>query len=140
VPACLLGQTARGTGRGEALEPLGGLPPLPTLLVNPGVAVSTASVFRAWGGVDLGPLNEGLPLEAALAGRNDLEPPARAIAPVIDDLLALLEAQPGTIMARMSGSGATCFALFDTIATRDAAAVIVRAYNSGWWQLATTLV
>lgn len=140
VPACLLGRTARGTGRGEALEPVAGLPPLPTLLVNPGVAVSTASVFRAWGGTDLGPMLDAPPLEAALAGRNDLEAPARALAPVIDDLLALLAAQPGTVMARMSGSGATCFALFKTLAARDAAAKAVGDQRPEWWQLATVLV
>jgi len=139
VPACLLGRTARGTGRGERLEPLAGLPPLPTLLVNPGVAVSTASVFRAWNGVDLGPLREGAPLEAALAGRNDLEPPARALAPVIDDLLERLVEQPGNVLARMSGSGATCFALFESDAARDRAADAIRRHQPAWWQLASTL-
>jgi len=139
VPACLLGRTARGTGRGEKLEPLAGLPQLPTLLVNPGVAVSTASVFRAWNGVDLGPLRDGAPLEAALAGRNDLEPPARVLAPVIDDLLERLAEQPGNLLTRMSGSGATCFALFESVAARDRAADAIRRHQPGWWRLASSL-
>jgi 4-diphosphocytidyl-2-C-methyl-D-erythritol kinase len=139
VPACLLGRTARGTGRGEALEPIEGLAELPALLVNPGVAVSTARVFGAWDRVDRGALPEGDPLEAALLGRNDLEPPARAIAPVIGDVIEMLEAQPGVRLARMSGSGATCFALFDAHAARDAAAEAVHRARPEWWLLKTRL-
>ncbi|MCK8387203.1 hypothetical protein, partial [Erwinia amylovora] len=89
-PACLHGVTAIGRGRGERLEPVPGLPGTPVLLVNPGVAVSTAEVFRRWDGVDRGPL----PADPR-AGRNDLEPPARAIAPVIDDVLDALAGAPG---------------------------------------------
>ncbi|MDG2532681.1 4-(cytidine 5'-diphospho)-2-C-methyl-D-erythritol kinase [Sphingomonas sp. HITSZ_GF] len=132
VPACLYGVTAIGRGRGEQLEPVPGLPGVPVLLVNPGVAVSTAEVFRRWDGVDRGPL----PADPA-AGRNDLEPPARAIAPVIGDVLDALAAQPGAGLVRMSGSGATCFALFDSDASRDAAADALSA--RGWWMLASNL-
>ena len=71
VPACLLGKTAIGKGRGEQLQPVPGMPGTPVLLVNPGVAVSTAEVFRRWDGIDRGPLGVD-PLE----GRNDLEAPA----------------------------------------------------------------
>lgn len=137
VPACLLGRTAIGRGRGEQLEPIDGAAGMPVLLVNPGVEVSTREVFARWGGIDLGPMPEGS-LEAIICdGRNDLEPPARAIAPVIDDVLALLAAQEGVVLARMSGSGATCFALFDSIAARDRAA---GAMNPEWWAAATLLV
>lgn len=139
VPACLLGRPAFGRGRGERLEALAGLPPLPTLLVNPGVAVSTAAVFRAWDGVDRGPLGTGDVLRVAEAGRNDLEPPARALAPVIDAALALLAAQRGVRLVRMSGSGATCFALFDAEADRAAAAAAIRAVQPDWWCLETAL-
>lgn len=138
VPACLLGRTALGRGRGELLLPLDGLAQLPALLVNPGVAVSTAAVFARWDGVDHGPIGAGDPLAAALAGRNDLEPPALALAPVIAELLALLHAQRGVRLARMSGSGATCFALFDDPAGRAAAATAVRAAHP-WWCLETAL-
>ncbi|WP_052134270.1 4-(cytidine 5'-diphospho)-2-C-methyl-D-erythritol kinase [Sphingomonas sp. 37zxx] len=138
VPACLLGRTALGRGRGEVLLPLDGLASLPALLVNPGVAVSTAAVFARWDGIDHGPIGAGDPLAAALAGRNDLEPPALALAPEIADVLALLQAQPGVTLARMSGSGATCFALFDSAANRAAAAQAVRRAHS-WWCLETAL-
>jgi 4-diphosphocytidyl-2-C-methyl-D-erythritol kinase len=132
VPACLLGKTALGKGRGEQLQPVPGSPGVPVLLVNPGVAVSTAEVFRRWDGADRGPLGAD-----PLQGRNDLEAPARAIAPVIGEVLALLAAQPGVTLARMSGSGATCFALFDTVEARAAAAVAVK--RPDWWCLETLL-
>jgi 4-diphosphocytidyl-2-C-methyl-D-erythritol kinase len=133
VPACLLGRTAMGWGRGEQLEPVPGMPGMPVLLVNPGVAVSTAEVFRRWDGVDRGPLGAD-----PLAGRNDLEAPARAIAPVIGDVLAALAAQSGTVLVRMSGSGATCFALFATPAACALAAK--RVARPGWWCVETRLV
>ncbi len=137
VPACLLGRTALGRGRGEQLTPLSGLAGVPTLLVNPGVGVSTAAVFKAWDGIDRGPIGTGALLSVALAGRNDLEPPARAIAPAIDAVLAALAAQPGVVLARMSGSGATCFALFDREDARDAAAAALD--RPGWWVAPTRL-
>ncbi len=132
VPACLFGQSAIGRGRGERLEPVPGLPGTPVLLVNPRVAVSTAEVFRRWDGTDRGPLSTD-----PRAGRNDLEPPARAIAPVIGDVLDALEAQPGANLVRMSGSGATCFALFDSDAQARAAAEFLEPL--GWWTLPTRL-
>lgn len=137
VPACLMGRTALGRGRGEQLAPLAGLAGMPVLLVNPGVAVSTAAVFRGWDGKDRGPIGEGDLLDVARAGRNDLEPPARAIAPAIDAVLAALAVQPGVLLTRMSGSGATCFALFDGVGARDAAAAAVQ--RPGWWLAATQL-
>ncbi|MET0247365.1 MAG: 4-(cytidine 5'-diphospho)-2-C-methyl-D-erythritol kinase [Sphingomonas sp.] len=138
VPACLFGVTALGTGRGERLDPIDGLAGQPVLMVNPGVGVSTAEVFRRWDGVDRGPIGGGDLLERALSGRNDLEAPARAIAPAIDSVLAALSEQPGVILARMSGSGATCFALFDCVEARRAAAQAVA--QAGWWIAETRLV
>jgi len=139
VPACLLGRAAIGTGKGEKLAPIAGLGAMPALLVNPGVAVSTAAVFKAWDGVDRGGLASGDLLAVARAGRNDLEPPARAIAPVIAHVVALLAEAPGARLARMSGSGATCFALFETAAERGAAAARINAAHPGWWCLETAL-
>lgn len=139
VPACLLGRSAVGLGKGEQLTPIGGVSDMPVLLVNPGVAVSTGPVFRAWDGVDRGPIGAGDLLDRALAGRNDLEAPARAIAPVIGTVVAMLQAQGGVRIARMSGSGATCFALFDTLAARSAAAAAIRAAAPGWWCLESVL-
>ena len=137
VPACLLGRTTLGTGRGDALEEIAGLPGTPLLLVNPLVQVSTAAVFAAWDGRDRGPIPDGDLLDRARAARNDLEAPATSLAPVIAAVRALLDRSRGVTLARMSGSGATCFALFDTTANRDLAAG--RAHESGWWTLATSL-
>jgi len=137
VPACLLGRTARGEGKGDALRPLPPLGDRPVLLVNPGVAVSTAAVFGRWDQVDRGPLGEGEAMSVAAEGRNDLEPPARAIAPQIDAVLALLERAAGVELARMSGSGATCFAIFRDMVARDAATRTASAL--GWWVLPTFL-
>jgi len=132
VPACLLSMTARGDGAGDALtlvddERISGAP---VLLVNPRIALSTAAVFAGWDGVDLGPLGDWR------EGRNDLEASARALVPAIGDVIAWLAAQPGTYFVRMSGSGATCFALFDSDEDRDSAAA---ACPSNWWHLATFL-
>ncbi len=139
VPACLLGRTAMGRGRGEQLQPLDGLSGVPVLLVNPGVAVSTAAVFRAWDGADLGPIAEGATLDRALAGRNDLEVAARRIAPVIGDVLDQLAGTGKPSLVRMSGSGATCFALYDDEADRTAAAATIRVNRPGWWCLESAL-
>ena len=140
VPACLLSQACRGGGRGETLAPFdpAALAGRPVLLVNPGVATPTGPVFAAWDTIDRGPLAAGDPLAAALAGRNDLEPPARALVPVIGAVASLLAVQPGVVLARMSGSGATCFAVFNDAAARDAAAAVVAAHPD-WWRLATVL-
>ena len=140
VPACLYNQTAIGRGRGERLEPIDGAAGTPVLLVNPGIAVSTAQVFGGWDGVDRGALDEGALLAVARAGRNDLEPPALAVAPAIGEVLDLLSMQPGVVLARMSGSGATCFALFDGLAARKAAAGAVTAAQPAWWCLETVLL
>lgn len=138
VPACLFGVTAIGRGRGEQLEEIDGAPGVPVLLVNPGVSVSTAEVFAQWDGVDRGPLPEGRMGAIVHDGRNDLEPPARAIAPEIDEVLDVLGGQPGALMARMSGSGATCFALFER--REDCAAAAERLAQPGWWVCETRLV
>tara|TARA_R100000501_G_scaffold12618_1_gene23257 strand:+ start:31425 stop:32297 length:873 start_codon:yes stop_codon:yes gene_type:complete len=142
VPACVHSVAVRGEGVGERLDPgarLTDLTDLPVLLVNPLTEVSTAAVFRNWDGVDRGALGGGPALPTALAGRNDLAAPARKIAPVIDDVLNMLEAAPGATLVRMSGSGATCFALFESGAARDAAQTAVRSQAPEWWSMASHL-
>ena len=132
VPACLLSLPARGEGAGGQLTPVE-LPELagkPVLLVNPRVALPTAEVFARWDGADRGPL-EDWP-----NGRNDLEAPAITLVPQIETVLAWLAVQPGAEFVRMSGSGATCFALFDNEDARDAATDRV---PREWWRLATSL-
>lgn len=132
VPACLLSLPARGTGAGDelALFDLSDLSGAPVLLVNPRAALSTAEAFGAWDGLDRGPL------ENWRDGRNDLEAPAKALVPQIEAVLSWLALQQGTTFVRMSGSGATCFAFFETEQARDAAAIAV---PREWWHLATFL-
>ncbi len=131
VPACLLSMTARGSGAGDALEFVdAGVSGAPLLLVNPLLALSTRAVFAAWDGSDRGPLTEWR------EGGNDLEAPARSIVPAIGEVLDWLGDQPGADFVRMSGSGASCFALFDNRGARDAAAATCPAR---WWHLATHL-
>jgi len=132
VPACLLSMTCRGDGAGDEVsvvqEP--DLAATPILLVNPAIRLSTGDVFAHWDGTDRGPLGHWR------AGRNDLEAPALQLVPEISEVLAWLRDRPGANFVRMSGSGATCFALFDDESSRDRAAAAV---PSGWWHLATRL-
>ena len=140
VPACLVSRPVRGEKRGDSLIPLDGVPSgQPLLLVNPMRPLATGPVFAHWDGVDRGPLDQGAPIETARTGRNDLEIPAIAILPVIGDILTLLASQDGVLLARMSGSGATCFALFDQEKSRDAAADAVAVEHPDWWLMRTRL-
>jgi 4-diphosphocytidyl-2-C-methyl-D-erythritol kinase len=143
VPVCLAGRPARMAGVGESLAAAPALPPCGVLLVNPGVAVATAAVFDARAGAFSAPLDlpdgrlaDRWPNAVAMAAdiarfRNDLELPATARQPVIGAVLAALRALPGCLLARMSGSGATCFALFASPQAAANAAPALR--TSGWW-------
>jgi 4-diphosphocytidyl-2-C-methyl-D-erythritol kinase len=182
VPVCLASRARIMAGIGERLGPPLTLPPLFALLVNPGVPVETAPVFRALAAAplssalmegDIASLRaqrsnpEATTLDASLDGvatlamtpgatgagpgtavaliaalsaaGNDLEAPARRVAPVIDTVLAALRAQPGCRLARMSGSGATCFALFDDCRASAAAGRALAREQAGWWVKATVL-
>ena len=131
VPACVHSRPMRGEGKGDELEPVElGLSGSPGLLVNPRVELSTAEVFARWDGTDRGPLSDWRD------GRNDLEQAATSLAPQIGSVLAWLSAQSGAECVRMSGSGATCFALFRTEAQRDHSA---EGVPREWWRLATRL-
>ena len=132
VPACLLSLPMRGEGAGDTLTPidLSELSGTPVLVINPRVPLPTVDVFAGWDGVDRGPLGDWRD------GRNDLEAPAIALVPQIEAVLAWLGTRPGASFVRMSGSGATCFALFDNEEARDAAA---EAVPREWWRLATFL-
>jgi 4-diphosphocytidyl-2-C-methyl-D-erythritol kinase len=145
VPVCLAGRTVRMRGIGERLEPWDGLTALAVLLVNPRLPLATSAVFRALEpsperSRDWPPPSDPEPFMAWLAAReNHLEAPARRILPQICDVLATLKAQKGCRVARMSGSGATCFGLFyDSATCNEAAAAIGRA-QPGWWLAATTI-
>lgn len=131
VPACLLSMTSRGDGAGDDVQLVeAGVSNMPILLVNPRVQLSTREVFAAWNGEDKGPLSDWR------AGRNDLEAAAAERVPLIGTVLAWLGLQQGAQYTRMSGSGATCFALFESEEARDRAEVAV---PREWWRLATFL-
>nr|WP_111301913.1 4-(cytidine 5'-diphospho)-2-C-methyl-D-erythritol kinase [Paracoccus saliphilus] len=143
VPVCLASVPARMQGIGEIVTPLSPLPPLHLVLVNPGVAVATPRIFGGLTCRDNPPLPAipRFPDAGALIGwlaatRNDLQPPAIVAAPVIGAVLDALRSQ-GAGLARMSGSGATCFGIFDgPAAARAAAAALAR---NGWWAVPTEL-
>lgn len=149
VPVCLAGRPARMSGVGERLAPLPPLPPLWLVLVNPGVPVSTRACFAALAGrfgarMD-DPPSAGWPDAAALARwlaaqRNDLEPPARRLAPPVDSALAVLATTPGCLLARMSGSGATCFGLYADATAAGAAADRIGGANPAWWVVAAAVL
>lgn len=138
VPVCLGSHPARMSGVGELLSPVPALPPCGIVLVNPGIAVATSDVFRARAGAFSPPaLLAGSWRDAAALARdmasaiNDLEAPAIALCPPIAEVLAGLHAQPGCLLARMSGSGATCFALCPDAETAETVASALR--RTGWW-------
>lgn len=135
VPACVESRTCIGRGTGTDLEAADdSLAGTPVLLVNPRIPLATGPVFRAWDGEDRGALPEGTAREIALEGRNDLEAPAVTLCPEISHVLAALR---GTepFLARMSGSGATCFALYDSNSARDEAAAKIASDHPSWWHL-----
>lgn len=135
VPACVESRTCIGRGTGTELERIeSDLAGTAVLLVNPRIPLETGPVFRAWDGVDRGALPQGSVREIALAGRNDLEAPAIGLCPAIADVLtALRETKP--LLARMSGSGATCFALYEHHDVMREAAERLASSHPGWWQM-----
>jgi 4-diphosphocytidyl-2-C-methyl-D-erythritol kinase len=135
VPACVESVACIGTGTGTRLSAVDNdLSGTPVLLVNPRVPLATGPVFRAWDGVDRGALPGGSARAIALAGRNDLEASAIGLCPAVAQVLAALGGT-APLLARMSGSGATCFALYDSgDALRETAESIAVAHP-GWWQM-----
>lgn len=140
VPVCLVSRPSYFGGIGEQLTPVPPLPPCYGVLVNPGVSVSTPAVFKA----RLGPFSErgrfvGTPADArALAlllseRRNDLAEPAIKVAPVIAEVLAALAEAPACLLARLSGSGATCFGLFEDGPKASLAAAEIQRARPDWW-------
>jgi 4-diphosphocytidyl-2-C-methyl-D-erythritol kinase len=148
VPVCFADQAATMTGIGATLAPLGHALELSALLVNPMATVpanKTAAVFNALG---TGPVRNHPSLAEApftdlataiLIGVNDLEAPATRIMPVIAEVIAALQALPGTRAARLSGAGPTCFALFETHAAAELAKNTLSALHARWWIKATRL-
>ena len=142
--ACLWGRPVLAQGRGERLTPAPGLPPMDAVLVHPGVAVSTAAVYAGldasggFGDVAPPPMPDAFESVEEVAGwlrgqRNDLEAPAVALAPEIGDVLATLADEPEALIARMSGSGATCFALCVGDVEAEGLAERLEALRPDWW-------
>ncbi|MDB5634624.1 MAG: 4-diphosphocytidyl-2-C-methyl-D-erythritol kinase [Tardiphaga sp.] len=149
VPVCLASQACVMTGVGDSLMPLS-LPRLPCVMVNPRVPVATKDVFKELG-LKSGELRVGFTdvlkaprwpgsgasindwVAALTAGTNDLEAPALKIEPVIGEVLSALRGAAGTRLARMSGSGATCFAIFDNDADAQRAAQTIQLAHPVWW-------
>ena len=150
VPVCLAARTARLEGIGERIAPAPPVPAAPIVLVNPGVGLPTPKVFQARrGDFSRGAGTDGVlaysPADAAALAEalrpyaNDLTRPAVELLPVIGQVLERLAAADGCLIARMSGSGATCFALFPTDAAASAAADAIAAAEPRWWAVATRL-
>ena len=145
VPVCLDPRPRLMRGVGDVLSAPLDLPRLFAVLINPGVAVSTREVFAALNLPPAPPVQARPPpapsalLAEIAGGRNDLEQPAIELEPVIADVLSVINKLPGCRLARMSGSGATCFGLFETNAAATAAARTVRAGYPQWWVRATVL-
>jgi 4-diphosphocytidyl-2-C-methyl-D-erythritol kinase len=142
--ACLFGRPVLAEGRGERLSPAPAMPVLDAVLVNPRVALSTAEVYRALDAAgrfgDVTPpwtpdaFESAAELAAWLGGaRNDLQAPAVALAPEVGAVLETLADEPETLLARMSGSGATCFALCPGDIEAQALAERLEAMAPGWW-------
>jgi 4-diphosphocytidyl-2-C-methyl-D-erythritol kinase len=146
VPVCLDPRPRRMRGIGDVLSDPLDLPRLFAVLVNPGVAVATADVFAALAAPPAGqsapaaqPLGPAPLLAEIAGGRNDLEAPAIELEPAIADVLAVLRKLPGCRLARMSGSGPTCFGLFDSSRAASAAGRTLRVGYPAWWVRATVL-
>lgn len=138
IPACIASRACRMGGIGEALSPAPRLPDCGLVLANPRIALATPAVFKAREGGFSAPalLPAGWPDAAAMARdlaalRNDLEPPAAALCPVVAEVVGTLRALPGCLLARMSGSGATCFGLFAEPRSAEYAAERLPA---AWWR------
>jgi 4-diphosphocytidyl-2-C-methyl-D-erythritol kinase len=141
LPMCLAGHPLVARGIGEELDPVSHFPALPMVLVNPGIAVETPKVFRALASRDnpaLAPLDSAdTVLDWLATSRNDLEPAAISIEPSIAQVLAALRGS-GAAFARMSGSGATCFGIFDSAAAAARAAAMISNEHAKWFSAATT--
>ena len=145
VPVCLRSETAHMTGIGEDVTHMPGMGQLHALLVNPRVAVSTAEIFKAFDKSKTirntpRPMKaEGDLLSRALDGRNDLQSVAIGQAPIIGEVLRMLGSQRGCQLARMSGSGATCFGIYESDHALRKAEAAIYAAAPDWWCETTLL-
>ncbi len=146
VPVCLASRPCIMRGVGELLSPPLDLPPLAAVLVNPGVVLATGDVFAKFMGAHGGrdaigdvPLDRDALVAFLDRHGNDLAPPAIACAPIVAEVLDDLRAVQGCLLARMSGSGATCFGLFGSAGEAAAAGWLLQAGHKDWWVYATNI-
>ena len=145
VPVCLHGcqhgTAIRMSGIGETLSNLPKPPALPIVLVNPNVGVSTPAIFKSLTSKNNPPLSEPTqPFTQWINHcRNDLQPPAIVHCQQVEECLKALSACNGTLTARMSGSGATCFGLFENDEDAKSAADTLQAEHPDWWVVASKL-
>jgi 4-diphosphocytidyl-2-C-methyl-D-erythritol kinase len=145
VPMCLQAKALRARGIGEAINLLPALPPVPLVLVWPGLALGTGQVFATLATRENPPLPDpparfdGAPelAEWLAACRNDLEAPAIRLAPVVADVIQEIETAAGCLLARMTGAGSACFGVFATSGEAEAAAAAIAAARPAWWVRAT---
>jgi 4-diphosphocytidyl-2-C-methyl-D-erythritol kinase len=147
VPVCLESRMAFMSGIGDRVQPVTGFPPLAALLVNPGLPLPTRRVFealRAGPAPTTRPASDPLPAAKLLMsylehGRNDLERPAARLLPAIDEILGTLRKSSECLLARMSGSGPTCFGIYPGAAAASNAARIIGEAAPAWWVRTTRL-
>lgn len=150
VAVCLRSVAALMTGRGEIVEPVSGFPKCGVVLANPGVVLATSAVYRALSASPLAAAPEPPPppdfagdfealIAYASARGNDLEPPAKSLAPEVTQVLSVLSSLEGVRLVRLSGSGATCFALFATPREALRASIVLAGLQPDWWIAASTL-
>ena len=146
VPVCLEGQAVHMSGIGEILTPAPALPPAWMVLVNPMLPCPTPAVFKARTGAfsPPAPLTQSPPTisdlcDALRLRHNDLAPPAIATLPTIAHVLNALDSQDGCLLSRMSGSGATCFGLFETQLQAQNSADLIKKMQTKWWSVAAPL-
>ena len=147
IPMCLISSPARIRGIGEQIESLSDLPPVPALLVNPRIEISTLAVFKALRDKENSSMPETLPNFPDLRSfanwlgrqRNDLQPAAIGMEPMIGNVLDRLAEADGALLSRMSGSGATCFGIFPDKASAVVAGELIRRDHPDWWVAAGVL-
>jgi 4-diphosphocytidyl-2-C-methyl-D-erythritol kinase len=145
VPACLISRPLKVEGIGERITPASGIPELPMILVNPGVALPTRNVFRRLQPEDRTPMWPVPPgfrtliefVQWLRLSRNDLFEPAKEEAKVVGTVVKAVSSDPECLIARMSGSGATVFGIFNSHAAAERAAARIHAAKPGWWVAVT---
>jgi 4-diphosphocytidyl-2-C-methyl-D-erythritol kinase len=147
LPVCLAGRPTQMSGIGEILAPAVKLPPAWLVLVNPRIALSTPAVFKARNGdfTPAAPLTDSPKDAKELAAvldqrRNDLAPPAIALEPTVGQMLDAIAVTEGCLLSRMSGSGATCFGLYEDQAAAENAAQALAAHHPDWWIAASQIL